>query len=97
MPRRVGSWRPRESSKPSSPEVHYLLGVAREKNQQLELALACYRQALEVDPAYVDAIVAIGEVLAEMEQPAEALAYIEEQSLGHAEQSGLTSWPGGWR
>ncbi|MCJ7545179.1 MAG: tetratricopeptide repeat protein, partial [Phycisphaerae bacterium] len=63
---------------PASPEVHYLLGIARERTQQLDLALASYRQALALDATYVDAILAIGEVLAEMEQPAEALAYVEE-------------------
>lgn len=64
--------------RPSSPEVHYLLGVAREKNQNLELALASYRETLTADPTYTDAIVAIGEVMAEMQQPADALAYVEE-------------------
>lgn len=65
-------------ARPSDPGVHYLLGVAREKNQELELALASYREALSCAPTYTDAIVAIGEVLAEMQQPADALAYVEE-------------------
>ncbi len=70
---------------PSSAEVYYLLGVAREQTQQLESALVSYRQALELDPTYVDAVVAAGEVLARMEQPADALAYVEENM-----PSGLT-------
>jgi superkiller protein 3 len=65
-------------AEPTAAELHYLLGVAREKNQQLELALASYRQALTLDRTYVDAVLAIGEVLAEMEQPAEALAFVED-------------------
>jgi tetratricopeptide (TPR) repeat protein len=67
-----------KDAEPGSPEVHYLLGVAHEKLQQPEQALACYRQALAIDSGYVDAVLAIGEVMAEMEQPADALAYIEE-------------------
>jgi tetratricopeptide (TPR) repeat protein len=58
--------------------VHYLLGVAQEKGGELESAMASYRKAYELDATCLEAILAIGEVLVEMDEPAEALTYVEQ-------------------
>jgi tetratricopeptide (TPR) repeat protein len=76
-------------AEPSVAEVHYLLGVAQEKSGDLEAALSSYRKALELDSSFTDAILAIGEVLVEMDQVDEALAYIEQNMTVARNQPGI--------
>jgi len=62
---------------PNRGEAHYYLGVAREKMQLLEPALASYRRAYELDSSSLEPIVAATEVLVAMNRPREAEVYIE--------------------
>jgi len=62
---------------PSSPDAIYLLGVAQEKNGQLEEALASYRHAQVLGNNSLPAIMAVGEVLAAMGRTREAQLHVE--------------------
>ena len=55
----------------------YLLGVAQEKAGRFDEALASYRRARQLDGANVDAVIAAGEVLVQMDRVEEAQEYIE--------------------
>jgi tetratricopeptide (TPR) repeat protein len=63
--------------KGDSSDVVYLLGVAQEKAGRLGEALASYRRAYQLDEASVDAVIAAGEVLVQMDRSEEAQAYVE--------------------
>jgi tetratricopeptide (TPR) repeat protein len=63
--------------KDDSAESAYLLGVAQEKAGRLGEALASYRRARQLDETHVDAVVAAGEVLVQMDRLEEAQSYIE--------------------
>ncbi len=65
------------SAKPKDVKAVYYLGVAQEKNGQLEDALATYRRAYGMDQSDVGPIKAVAEVLVAMGQPRAALLQIE--------------------
>jgi tetratricopeptide (TPR) repeat protein len=75
--------------KPSTAEIHYLLGVAQEKNGDLEAALTSYRKTLELDSTCTYAILAIGEVLVEMDKVDDAMAYVEQNMVVARNQPGI--------
>jgi len=71
----VSARRAAEAAKAAAPEsaaVEYTLGVIAEQAEQLDSALAHYRQARELDPRQVDYVVAQAECLAAMDRLAEA-------------------------
>lgn len=61
-----------------SPQAHYLLGVAYEKAGHLDEAVDAYKKSYDLDERNIDAIMAVGEVLALDERPAEGSEYVEE-------------------
>lgn len=61
-----------------STQAHYLLGVALEKARHIEEALAAYKKSYELDNRNVDAIMAVGEVLAVNGRAGEGSRYVED-------------------
>jgi Tfp pilus assembly protein PilF len=59
---------------PSRPAAHYYLGDAYNSTDDLEAALASYKQAAALDPSHHRALKAIGVVLDRLRRPAEAEA-----------------------
>ncbi len=61
-----------------SAELAYMQGVLHEQRGKLKLALANYTRALDMNPSYVEAVVANAECLAELDQPEKALVSIDQ-------------------
>jgi Flp pilus assembly protein TadD len=61
-----------------SAELAYVEGVILEDRNQLDAAYPCYREALALQPAHADALVAAAELLAGNDRPEEALALLRE-------------------
>ena len=64
--------------KPDSAQTHYRLGNARVKAQQLEGAVAAYREAVRLDPAFYEAHVNLGGALLLLNRAAKAVAVYEQ-------------------
>lgn len=62
---------------PRSAEVPYLQGVAYEKENRLDQALASYRKSLAMDEANMPAVLAIAEVLVAKGQAVEAQTHLD--------------------
>lgn len=69
---------------PDSAEVVYLLGVALEKQGQLDRALVCYKQAHALDTSNLSAVAAGAEVLVALDRIEQAERYIADY-LGQAD------------
>ncbi|MCP4379301.1 MAG: tetratricopeptide repeat protein [bacterium] len=65
-----------------STQAHYLLGVAFEKTGNIQEAIDAYKKAYELNEGNVDAIMAIGEVLAVNGRAGEGSKYIEAYLTG---------------
>lgn len=61
-----------------SAELAYAEGVILEDRDQIDAAYDCYREALRLQPAHGDALVAAAELLAGSDRPEEALALLRE-------------------
>ncbi len=61
------------AANPQNPKLHYRLGVAYEDNEQFVDALKAYARAVEIEPAYGDAQVALGALDMKLNQYDEAL------------------------
>jgi tetratricopeptide (TPR) repeat protein len=61
-------------------DVHYMIGVVHERHGDLEAAAASLREAIRINPAYVEALVALASVCESQGDFA--------QSQGHAERAG---------
>jgi predicted Zn-dependent protease len=66
-----------ELNKESS-QGHYLLGVAHEKASHIDKAVESYKKSYELDEKNVDAIMAVGEVLAVNGRAVEGSKYVED-------------------
>jgi superkiller protein 3 len=66
-----------------SSQAQYLLGIALEKAGHIQEAVDAYKKAYELDDRNVDAIMAVGEVLAINGRSGEGSKYVEEY-LAHA-------------
>ncbi|MBT3199165.1 MAG: tetratricopeptide repeat protein [Phycisphaerales bacterium] len=62
----------------TSSEAHYLMGIALEKSGNVSEAVEAYKKSYELDEMNVDAILAVGEVLAVNGKPLEGSKYVEE-------------------
>ncbi len=61
-------------------DVHYMSGIVQERHGDLEAAAASLREAIRINPAYVEALVALASVCESLGDFA--------QSQGHAERAG---------
>jgi tetratricopeptide (TPR) repeat protein len=61
-------------------DVHYMCGIVQERHGDLEAAATSLREAVRINPAYVEALVALASVCESMGDYA--------QSQGHAERAG---------
>ncbi|MDP6634509.1 MAG: tetratricopeptide repeat protein [Phycisphaerae bacterium] len=65
-----------------STQAQYLLGVAHEKAGHIQHAVDAYKKAYELAPKNIDAVMAVGEVLAINGRAAEGSKYVEEYLSG---------------
>jgi tetratricopeptide (TPR) repeat protein len=67
-------------------DVHYMLGLIEEREGELDRAAACLREAIRINPAYVEALLALASVC---ERRGDF-----DQAAGLAERAGQLSRPG---